>query len=63
MKINSHNEWDKVLEIIVGSADGLVATIEWQSEKEIPEKIKEKAIKLSKKSLSPMVLLMKLMKI
>ena len=28
----------------------MVATIEWQSEKEIPEKIKEKAMKLSKKA-------------
>ena len=28
-KINSHNEWDKLKEIIVGSADGSRASITW----------------------------------
>ena len=32
-KINSHNEWDHLREIIVGSAEGLNATIEWHSKK------------------------------
>ena len=38
-KINSHNEWDKLREIIVGSGEGLGATIEWHSEKKISEDI------------------------
>ena len=29
MKINSHNEWDKLKEVIVGRADGISATLEW----------------------------------
>ena len=41
MKINSHNEWDKLLEIIVGSARGTSAVIEWHKE----EKIKSEVLK------------------
>ena len=48
MKINSHNEWDKLLEVIVGSAEGLAATIEWHSPKPIPEDYKKEAINLCK---------------
>ena len=43
-KINSHNEWDKIREIIVGSATGTSATIEWHS----PEKIDPKTYFLLK---------------
>ena len=32
-KINSHNEWDKIKEIIVGTAKGSVATLNWRREK------------------------------
>ena len=39
MKINSHNEWDKLKEVIVGTATGSSATIEWNR----PEKIDEKS--------------------
>ena len=41
MKINSHNEWDKLLEVIVGSAEGLAATIEWHNPKPIQDYKKE----------------------
>ncbi len=50
MKINSHNEWDKLKEIIVGTADGSVATLSWMSPGEIDKKKLEKAIKLSKEA-------------
>ncbi len=46
-KINSHNEWDKLKEIIVGSADGSRASITWAKPGKIPEKVLEEAIKLS----------------
>ena len=46
-KINSHNEWDKLKEIIVGSADGSRASITWEKPGKIPEKVLEEAIKLS----------------
>ena len=39
MKINSHNEWDTIKEIIVGSAKGTVATLTWGNEKNIIKKI------------------------
>ena len=28
-KINSHNEWDKLREIIVGTAEGSMAVLTW----------------------------------
>ena len=49
-KINSHNEWDHLKEIIVGSADGLAATIEWHSPKKISDEIISKAYDLCKKA-------------
>ena len=39
MKINSHNEWDKLREIIVGSADGTMPTLTWEKPGEIPKEI------------------------
>ena len=46
-KINSHNEWDHLKEIIVGSADGLAATIEWHSPEKISDEIISKAYETS----------------
>ena len=50
MKLNSHNEWDKLKEIIVGSAEGISATLEWLSPEPIPESIKEEAEQLCRKA-------------
>ena len=47
-KINSHNEWDKLKEVIVGSATGTSATIEWHSPKKIDLKVYEEALSLCK---------------
>ena len=44
------NTYDKLREIIVGSGEGLGATIEWHSEKKISEKILLKAYELCKKA-------------
>ncbi len=49
-KINSHNEWDTIKEIIVGSGEGLGATIEWHSQNKITEKVMEKAYVLCRKA-------------
>ena len=38
MKLNSHNEWDKLQEIIVGTADGTIATLSWMRPDPIPQK-------------------------
>jgi len=48
MKINSHNEWDKIKEIIVGTATGTSATIEWHRPEKIDEKIYKEALSLCK---------------
>ena len=32
-KINSHNEWDKLKEIIVGRAEGTTATMTWKKQR------------------------------
>ncbi|MDC0229390.1 hypothetical protein OAK48_00295 [Deltaproteobacteria bacterium] len=50
MKINSHNEWDKLKEVVVGSAEGISATIEWYHEVEIPKGKLEKAKTLAKEA-------------
>ncbi len=47
-KINSHNEWDKIKEIIVGSAKGTTATLTWNKKDKITEKNLEEAKKLAK---------------
>jgi glycine amidinotransferase len=49
-KVNSHNEWDKLKEIIVGTASGTQATLTWRSEREIPEDVLERANVLAKKA-------------
>jgi glycine amidinotransferase len=50
MKVNSHNEWDKLREVIVGTADGSIATLSWMRPDPIPHKVLEKATKLAKKA-------------
>lgn len=47
LKINSHNEWDKLLEIIVGSAEGTKAVLTWPRPDPIPEEVARKAFKLA----------------
>ena len=49
-KINSHNEWDKLKEVIVGTADGTTANITWMRPEPIPEEKLEKANAIAKKS-------------
>lgn len=49
-KINSHNEWDTLREIIVGSAEGSMAVLTWSKPDQIPEKIKEQAYAIAKKA-------------
>ena len=38
MKINSHNEWDKLREVILGSADKQAAVLTWDKKDKLPEK-------------------------
>ncbi len=49
-KINSHNEWDKLREVIVGDARGTRATLSWNNEKEIDKEKYDKAVDLAKKA-------------
>jgi len=50
MKINSHNEWDKLKEVIVGTAQGTTATLTWLKPDPIPEKTREQAELLAKEA-------------
>lgn len=50
MKINSHNEWDRLREIIVGSAERSRAVLTWTGEVEPREEVKEKAVTLAKQA-------------
>lgn len=50
MRVNSHNEWDKLREIIVGTAEGTMAVLTWLKPEPIPEPIKERAYKLAKEA-------------
>jgi len=50
MKINSHNEWDKLREIVVGTAEGTSATLEWLSPEPIQESTLTKAYELARKA-------------
>ena len=56
MKINSHNEWDKLKEVIVGSATGTSATIEWYKPEKIDEKVYEEALLLCREATPKKVL-------
>ena len=49
-KINSHNEWDTIKEIVVGSAKGTTATLTWNKKNQIKEKDLEEAKKLAKEA-------------
>jgi len=49
-KINSHNEWDKLKEIIVGTSEGTRATITWRGKSEPNERDLEKALALASKA-------------
>ena len=50
MKINSHNEWDKLKEIIVGSAAGTSTVLTWERPEPIPPKLLEQASALAAKA-------------
>ena len=56
MKINSHNEWDRLREIIVGSATGTSAVIEWHRSESLNTKVYKEAIELCKKATPKKVL-------
>ena len=49
-KINSHNGWDKLKEVIVGTCEGTTGTITWDRKKKIDQKILDQAIVLAKES-------------
>lgn len=49
-KINSHNEWDKLREIIVGTAEGSSAVLTWTKPKPISEAVKTRAEALAKEA-------------
>ncbi|MHB8108786.1 MAG: hypothetical protein ACYDHW_01995 [Syntrophorhabdaceae bacterium] len=49
-KVNSHNEWDKLREIIVGTAEGSMAVLTWNRPTPIPEEIKEQAYAIAKRA-------------
>ena len=42
-KINSHNEWDRLREVIVGTAEGSMGILTWTRPTPIPEGVKEAA--------------------
>ena len=50
MKVNSHNEWDKLKEVIVGTAEGTVGNLTWNKPEPPSSKILEEAVKLSKEA-------------
>jgi len=49
-KINSHNEWDKLREIIVGTSSGTMATLTWRNKEKPTESALTKAFDLAKKA-------------
>ena len=49
-KVNSHNEWDKLREIIVGTAQGTTATLAWMRPGPVPEDVREKARAIAAKA-------------
>ena len=49
-RVNSHNEWDKLREIIVGTADGTIATLSWMRPGQIPQNTLAKAQDLALKA-------------
>ncbi|MAH84038.1 MAG: hypothetical protein CBB68_06690 [Rhodospirillaceae bacterium TMED8] len=49
-KINSHNEWDKLREVVVGTAEGTIANLTWMRPDPIPADILEKGLKLAREA-------------
>ncbi|MCE9613244.1 MAG: hypothetical protein K8T26_03155 [Lentisphaerae bacterium] len=49
-KINSHNEWDPLREVIVGTAEGSAAVLTWTKPGPIPEDLRVKATELAKQA-------------
>jgi N-dimethylarginine dimethylaminohydrolase len=47
LKINSHNEWDKLLEVIVGTAEGTKAVLTWPRPDPIPKDVLDRALEIS----------------
>lgn len=57
MKLNSHNEWDKLKEVIVGSAKNSCAVMTWRNPKEIlTENLIKEATSLSKKAMPQIII-------
>jgi len=50
MKINSHNEWDKLREVVLGAAGHSMAVLTWSRPGPIPEPVRETAYDLAKKA-------------
>jgi glycine amidinotransferase/scyllo-inosamine-4-phosphate amidinotransferase 1 len=49
-KVNSHNEWDKLKEVIVGTADGTIATLTWKRAGMAPEKTMAEAAAIARQA-------------
>ncbi len=57
MKLNSHNEWDKLIEVIVGSAKNSCAVMTWRNSKKIlTEELIKEATSLSKKAMPQIII-------
>jgi len=50
MRINSYNEWDKLREVVLGTADRTMTVLTWSRPEPIPESVKEAAYKLAKEA-------------
>jgi glycine amidinotransferase/scyllo-inosamine-4-phosphate amidinotransferase 1 len=50
MKINSHNEWDKLREVVLGTADGMMAVLTWKKPELPSEPVLKTAYALAKKA-------------
>jgi N-dimethylarginine dimethylaminohydrolase len=50
-KVNSHNEWDKLREVIVGTAEGTMPTLTWNKPGKIPEEKLDLALSLVKEAI------------
>ena len=49
-RVNSHNEWDKLLEIIVGTAEGTSAVLTWAKPEPLTEKVLNTAYDLAREA-------------
>ena len=49
-KLNSHNEWDRLKEVIVGTAQNTSAVLTWKKKQKLDNKIILKAKNLAKKA-------------